>query len=193
MSDNDDKPKKPLGQNLRDLINPALEDSRKPKLQLDKLDLIFTKFAEILPTKLEEEFRFFASHVDSVEKRAPEKKTPVVIDAITASDGKGGSSYEAVKKFQLPISTTFTEFSAQDIKDLPGYVKLHEMARDLDIAIKLVGVTQDETKGNIYSQPLLILDISKSYQEGAMESPTLYPNLPTRPARFERRPGQFDL
>lgn len=185
-NDNNNEDKKPLGQSIRALIEPALDDPRRSKLQLEKLDDIFNQLAMIVPCSLEQDFNHFARYVQNASERNPEVKNPIIIDALTSGGEQG---YSPIKKFGLPISTEFTDFSAQDIKELPNYIKLHEIARDLDVALKLMGVTADEAKGG-FSQAILIVDGSKTYDEGALENSSLYPNLPPKPQSFDRKSGK---
>lgn len=185
-NDNKNEDKKPLGQSIRDMIEPALDDPRRPELQLQKLDHIFNQLAMVVPRALEQEFNNFARYVENASDRNPEVKHPMIIDALTAGGDQG---YSPIKKFGLPISTEFTDFAANDIKELPNYIKLHEVARDLDVALKLLGVTADEAKGG-FSQAILVVDGSKTYAEGALENSTLYPNLPPKPQNFDRKSGK---
>jgi hypothetical protein len=185
-NDNKNEDKKPLGQSIRDLIEPALDDPRRNELQLQKLDHIFNQLAQVVPRALEQEFNNFARYVENASERNPEVKHPMIIDALTAGGDQG---YSPIKKFGLPISTEFTDFAANDIKELPNYIKLHEVARDLDVALKLLGVTADEAKGG-FSQAILVVDGSKTYAEGALENSTLYPNLPPKPQSFDRKSGK---
>lgn len=185
-NDNKNEDKKPLGQSIRDMIEPALDDPRRQEIQLKQLDHIFNQLANVIPTALEQEFNNFARYVQNATERNPEIKHPMIIDALTAPGNQG---YSPIKKFGLPINTDFTDFSAADIKELPHYISLHEVARDLDVALKLVGVTGDETRGGM-SQAVLIVDGSKSYDQGAMENAQLYPNLPPKPKDFDRKSGK---
>ncbi len=193
MSDNEKKP--PLGDRIRALIEPALDDPRRNALQLQKLDEIFNKVAAAVPRMLEGEFNDFATQVERETARKPENRNPMIIDALTTMGPQGESLYSPIKKVGLPISTNFTTFAASDIKELPGYIKLHEAARDLDVSLKLLGVTADEAKASSgYGLPaVLIVDASKSYQDGALENGHLYPDLPPRKVDFGRRNGDFNL
>ncbi len=193
MSDNDKKP--PVGERIRAMIEPALDDPRRNALQLQKLDEIFNKVAAMVPRMLEGEFNEFNRAVENETTRKPDNRNPMIIDALTSMGPQGEPLYSPIKKIGLPISTNFTAFAASDIKELPGYVKLHEAARDMDVSLKLLGVTADETKGGSgYGLPaVLIVDGSKSYQDGALENGHLYPDLPPRKVDFGRRGGDFNL
>jgi hypothetical protein len=189
--ENNDEPKAPLGQRLRDLINPALEDERAKPIQSEIVSNLFAQIADNLPRMYEGELTHFFNHVS----RAPEKKrTPIIVTALTQGGGQDGEpAFNPVKKLQLPVSTAFTTFSAEDIREMPGWIKLHEVCRDMDISVKLMAMTQEEAKGSLLP-PLLILDASKSYTEGAIENAQLYPQLPEKKAEFNKKTGQqFDF
>lgn len=184
--------KKPLGQSIRDLINPALEDTRREAIQAKHLDSIFERLAQQLPNILEREFSNFFNYVSSVK---PENKNPVIIDALTVMSDRdsGEASFSPIKRLQLPIVTTFTTFSAEEIREMPGYIKLHEAARKMDISLKLAHITPDDAKNGLPA--MLIVDTSKSYADGALENSMFYPNLPPPPVKFDRDtpPGNFSF
>ncbi|TAL38960.1 MAG: hypothetical protein EPN97_03210 [Alphaproteobacteria bacterium] len=183
----DETPKPPLGQRLRDLINPALEDERAKPLQSQIVSDIFGQIADNVPKMFERELSSFFNHVSSAPER---KKTPIIINALTVAQGQEGEpAFNPIKKLQLPVSTSFTSFSAEDIRDMPGWIKLHEVCRDMDISIKLMSMTTEESKGSLMP-PLLILDASKSYNDGAIENAQLYPQLADKPKPFDKKTGQ---
>lgn len=187
--------KKPIGDRIRALIEPALDDPRRPELQLKKLDTIFNAVAPRLPQMLEAPFRDFSMHVEQETSRRPENRHPMIIEALTQVGPDGEPMYNPIKKLGLPISTTFTTFAAADINELPGYVRLHEAARDMNVALKLIGVTAEEAKaGSGLGMPaILVVDATKTYEEGALENANLYPNLPPRKVEFNRSGGDFKL
>ena len=79
----DEKEKKPLGDSIRDLINPALDDPRRVALQAKHLDAIFERLAVQLPAILERDFSNFFNHVARASRDNPEVKNPIIIDALT--------------------------------------------------------------------------------------------------------------
>jgi hypothetical protein len=188
--DNEDQPKAPLGQRLRDMINPALDDERAKPIQAEIASNLFAQIADNIPRMYEGELTHFFNHVS----KAPEKKrTPIIVTALTAGGQDGEPTFNPIKKLQLPISNSFTTFSAEDIREMPGWIKLHEVCRDMDISVKLLSMTQEEAKGSMLP-PLLILDASKSYNEGAIENAQLYPQLPEKKVEFNKKNGQqFDF
>ena len=187
MAPADDENQPPLGQRLRDLINPALEDERAKAIQTEIVSKIFEQYADAIPRIFEKELTHFFNHVSQAPKS---KQTPIIVHALTAASGQEGEpAFNPIKKIQLPVSNSFTTFSAEDIREMPGWIKLHEVCRDLDISVKLMALTQEEAKGSMLP-PLLILDASKSYNEGALENAQLYPQLKDKPAEFNKKSGQ---
>lgn len=174
----------PLGDKLRNLIQPALDDSRRQATQLEMLDDVFKglaqKFEPILTRSLGDVFNQ-ASRIEN--NNGDDARNMFIIKQLTDPEG-----LSPMIRMGLPIATGFIEFSPQDIKELPGYIALHEKARELNVALKLVNITMDETKSPNGPQPaMLIVDMSKSYEEGAMENASLYPQLTARKPQFDRR------
>jgi hypothetical protein len=182
---------RPLGQRLRDLINPALEDERAKPVQAEIVSNVFSQIADNVPFMFEREFSKFFNHVATKSEKKPQIKNPMIVTALTqvANPQEGEAAFYPIKKLQLPVSTAFTTFTADEIREMPGWVKLHEVCRDMDISIKIMALTQDESKGSLLP-PLLILDASKSYNEGAIENSQFYPNLKEKPAEFDKKGGQ---
>ena len=174
----------PLGDKLRNLIQPAMEDSRRKQTQLDMLDKIFEQVGGRLEAFLNRALGDTFNRAANVERTGGQDALNMfMIQELTRHEG-----LDPVVRMGLPIATGFIEFSPQDITDLPGYIALHEKARELNIALKLVNVTMDETKSPNGAQPaMLIADISKSYEEGAMENAHLYPHLPPKKIEFDTR------
>jgi hypothetical protein len=195
MADEKDKEKEPLGKRIRDLINPALDDTRREAIQAKHLDQIFERLSAQLPMILEREFSSFFNHVARSSRDNPDVKNPIIIDALTVMGDpqSGESSYSPIKRLQIPIVTTFTTFSAEDIRELPGYIKLHEAARALDISLKLANITPEDARNGM--PPILTIDATKTYADGALENSMYYPNLPPPPVKFNRDtpPGNFSL
>lgn len=200
MADNDNEDNRPLGQRIRSFLEPALEDPRRSPKQLEMLSNIFNSYAAVLPQKLEEEFTNFSSFVDAASRAQdegegrPETRNPTIIHGITNINPRTGEpDYTPIRKFGLPIYTGFTDFSMSQILELPGYINLHVAAREADVALKILGLTVDETKASSYGVPaMVIIDGSKSYEEGLEENPGMYPDLPERkkaPPKFKRRSG----
>jgi hypothetical protein len=188
----DETPPIPLGQRLRDLIQPALDDERRKPIQAEIASNFFSQVADVLPRSLESELTPFFNHAAKVPEK---KRNPMIVTALTAVSPQGmmggddDAALSPVKKIPVKISTAFTDFTAQEVCEMPGWVKLHEVCRDLDISIKLMAMTQEESKGSMMP-PLLIIDVSKSYTDGALENAQFYPQLPEKPAQFNKKSGQ---
>lgn len=189
MNDNnaDDQPKS-LGDRFRAMIEPALNDERRKAVQLEILDNIFTRFAAQLESQLESSLEEAFKRVAAYERQRPADRNPYIVRQLTETDQNGDAKLPAVLRRQFPICGTFLELAAQDITELPGYIALHEKARDMNVALHLSGLTMDETKTpNGYPMPvLLIIDLGKTYEEGAIQNAQLYPNLPPKKPEVPR-------
>lgn len=178
----------PLGDSIRDMINPALEDRRCHQLMLDQISGFFDSLAAILPQALEEGYATLFNRI--VRARAQEQKNEMVIRAIAFRDpatGKTEYSPEVVE--MIPVATDYTNFSADEIRELPGYIRLHEVARDENIAINLqglIGKDGEKTGG----RAIVIIDAMKSYNDGVIEHYAIYPHLPPKKEKFNPRTAE---
>jgi hypothetical protein len=173
-------PRKPAGDSIRDIINPALQDDRKEKIQLEIISNIFANTAQALPNILQNNLSQLFNKLSYAE---PEDKNKFLIEALTSTGAKG---YSPIIMLSIPVATDFTSFSAHEINRLPGYIKFHEAARAANVAVKVIGLLREEAG----MQPRVVLDASKTYEQGAMENAQLYPQLPDPPKPKDRR---FDL
>ena len=173
----------PLGKKIRDLVNGALKDNRKEQIQLDLLDKAFAQITIVLPKVLDKDFKQLDRHVRNRAADDEAKANLIIITAITtaAPNEEVDSPYSPVRRIQIPVSTSFTEFTAQQIRDLPNYIKMHEMAREFDIAISVGGLVDgDEGRGG---QPMVSVNAMKTYDQGA---DFMYPILPPRKVKFDK-------
>lgn len=196
MNDNHSGPGRPesLGDRFRALVEPALNDPRRQQVQLEIVDGLFMRFAAQLEAQLNATLDSAFQQAAAIGSKSPSEKNIFLIRQLTETDQNGEAKLPAVLRRQLPVCTTFLELSAEDVKELPGYIALHEKARELNVALKISGITMDETKSpGGYPMPvLLVIDMSKTYEEGAMENAQLYPQLPPRkpvPPQFNRKAG----
>lgn len=183
----DNKPdsKKPLGENIRDTVNKALSAECRHEVQLAIIDQIFFDIAERLPRRMEKDLSDFFNQAASV----PDSMRPQIeVELLTMPPGDQGGGYSPVKRFSLGINPTFTEFDMDDVVALPGYIRLHEVARDMDVAIQIMNLSKEEVQGagDFPSPPMLIVNGMKSYEEGAFEHPMQHPNLPPKPLKADR-------
>ena len=111
----------PLGKKIRDLVNTALADTRREKIQLELLDKAFEDISNLIPKLLTKEFAQLERHIKNTAAGNPEKSSLIVITAITttAENEDIDSPYSPIRHIKIPISTNFTEFNAQQIRDLP--------------------------------------------------------------------------
>jgi hypothetical protein len=165
------------GDSIRDIINPALADTRKEKLQLDVLDKIFANTAQDFPDIVAQNLSDLFNGISFL--RDEDDKNRILIEKMTLAGIRG--AYSPIIKLQLPVAVDFAAFAADDICKLPGYIKFHEAARFANVAVKVNGLLQDEAQGG-GPPPHIVIDASKTYEQGAMENARLYPNLPDRKA-----------
>jgi hypothetical protein len=178
----------PLGQRFRQFVDKAFADPRRKEIQLDKLDRILGIVADRLPGSLQAECKQFFNFAAAVGQSSEEKKLSFIIDAVTLSGGNGTpGSFSPLRKIPLQMSTLHTEFTRADILALPNYIRLHSLARDMDVAIKMVAATIDDAQTANIGMPVLIIDLTKSYDAGGAEPDSFYPALP--PRKIQRKPG----
>jgi hypothetical protein len=171
---------KPFGDRLRDIVNAAMEDSRRHDLQYELVNTFFQDMAQKLePFLMSKTGEFFNTHA-RIADRHPDKKNLYTIEQVT-TDG-----VPTFYRLGIPLNPAFLELTAQDIKDMPGYIALHEKARDLNIALGLSGLTMEENRGQAQNQPVLVVSPMQTYDDGAMENSAFYPNLPPRPVAFDK-------
>lgn len=179
--------KKSLGERAREIIRPALEDDRRRNLQLELLSDAFNDAAKIVERVLKEEFDHFAQYLQQVPDS---ERNLTVIEAMTTVNPRTGEpNFAPAKKMPIMVCSEFADYSAMDVRDLPGFIKFHEKMRDLDVAVKIMGLIGDDKKMT-QGRVIAAFDLSKSYNEGAMDNPELYPNLPPP---SQKKSGDFNL
>jgi hypothetical protein len=188
MAANDNNEKPSLGERARALIEPALEREERRTWQLGHLNEVFNSLARALPHVLENNFNQFESMVQV--KKPTQRDEFIIFNLTMATD----NTYSPILRQQLPIAPDFIEFAASDICELPGYIALHTAMRDADIAIKFTGLVAEESRGGMAGPPTFTVDLTKTYAQGSMENSSLYPNLPEKPAVFNRKKsGDFKM
>lgn len=183
---------KPLGERIRNLIEPALDDPRREQVQHDLVNAAFQSIADQLEMRLERTFTNIFNQASAVEKRSPDMKNVFIVQQLTEVNPQTGEAkFSPVVRLAVPVATAYLELSPLDIKEMPGYIALHEKARELDVSLRLVNMTAEDGKSpSPYpQQAILVIDASKSYDAGALENATLYPNLPPKPVKFNPKAG----
>ena len=174
------------GEKFRNTINAALEDSRRQTIQYDIVNEFFTAMADKLEPIMARHTQEFFNRVARISAKSPEDANAHIIESVTV--GEGGQP--TFLRIGVPVNPLFLEFTAADIKEMPGYIALHEKARALDIALSLNGMTTEEGRGaGINAQPpVLTINMMQSYEDGAAgENSNLYPNLPPVPPTYDKR------
>ncbi len=105
-------------------------------------------------------------------------------------------NFNPVTVLPIRISSKYTNFSATDVTEMDGYKRIHLAARKADVAVRIVGLTQEEKL-----QPSLVVDISKTYEEGRADSRYGYPEmapegakmLPAPPPKAKPQPRRFKI
>lgn len=156
----------PLGQKIRDRVNAALADTRRDKIQLELLDKAFEDISKLVPQLFNKEFQQLERHIKIAAPNNPEKEALIIITAVTttAKNDDIDSPYSPIRTIRVPVSTSFTQFTAQQIRELPGYIKLHEAARELDVALNLGGLMDgDEGRSGV---PSVTVNAMKNLRAG---------------------------
>ena len=141
----DNQPQEPLGKRLRDFITPALEDTRAKDVQSEYVSGVFETISRQMVDMFESEFTDYFNFVTRNTKARPETKNPMIVNSLIAitDQRKGEADFSPIKRLHLPISTAFTDFSATEIKEMPGWIKLHEVAR---VDFLQLGIAGDEER-----------------------------------------------
>lgn len=188
-------PKKPIGDTIRELANSAFEDRRRLEIQLKLMDQTFRNlaehFADLMGHSCSEMINSVVDPYKSTRQKIifldEETRNPSLIKYLTTAQ-----SSPLRKHIPLGIDVNFTTFSASDIRELPGYIKLHQAARKANVALDLQGLTVDDRKSPPNSPsppPMIFIDASKTYEEGALSS-NLYPDLPDPKPVFDIGKGK---
>ena len=175
-NDNHRKEPAPIGDRIRNFLEEPMNDRDKKSIQLHILDEIFMNTANVLPETLEKRFKDIFNRAARFDKA--DDKNFFIIQALTFGD------YSPTVDFKIPIATEFTDFTWDDIHSLKGYIKLHEVARDCNFAINIEYLVEKGPNGMVIP-PRMSINASKSYQDGIMLYPSVYPHLPERKAQAE--------
>ena len=169
----DDSDEKTLSDAVREMIFEADEHPDKKEIQLQILDTTLTNLANTLQRKVGDSL---SEIFNTFSPLSPEARNMMIIASITKGE------FNPTIATKISLNTEFTDFSAFDVAQLPGYAALHEAAQNLNVAINFSGFTSDER-----GQVLVMVDIGKTYEEGRNASSYGYPELPPKPE--SQRPG----
>lgn len=193
MNDNSKKP--PIGQRVRAILEPLLEKEETHELMYKLASDYFAELAQQLPQFMETSLRSF---FNTASLKNPTARDFKLTKGLTIMEKDPGISepFPIVAKLALNVSNEFTNFTAAEIKSMPGFVALHEKLREMDVAAKFNGLTIED-KNSGYTSGVMTLDFSKDYLSGALQSPGLYPDLPeqesTNTAKKKPPSGNFTL
>jgi hypothetical protein len=188
---------KPTAEQFREMWSEALEDQRKPEIQMDVLNDVFEQAAAMFPEMVDKGLAEIYEEL-SGEQRDPffdqyAQENPKIVamrnrdvfNAVVLRDpadrnedfivGLTVGTIDPVIRIGLAINPQVADFSdiiimgEPNITELPGYIKLHEAARDKNVGIAVVGLKRGEGREQ---QPLIIIDLSKDYNDGQNIVPT---------------------
>ncbi len=188
-----DDTNKPIGDRIRDIINPAMADARRKKIQLDYLDGQFAIYEQNIAMILEEAFAKFSNKVALAERKGDDVRLRFIINALMIVPDNAPPEYMPILQYNLPIVNAFTDFTAEEVKKLPNYIKLHLRARELNVALDFTGLLAGEGRMGP-PQPVVTIDALRTYEQGALDNAELYPNLPDpTPTLDPNRGGRLRL
>lgn len=154
------------GEIARELVEAAMEHEKRHEIQRNILSGIFNSLAKEAE-KLESQLPMLFNQLSMMPEG---QKLEQVIADLTVG------RFPTVVQMKIGISTQFTDFNLEDIKEMPGWIKIHEMARKLDVAVRLVGVTKEDAGGDGGGpMPHVAFDILKPYDQSDLSSS---PDLP---------------
>jgi len=175
---NNEKDTRPIGDRVREFLESPLNDPDRKQIQLNILEDFFYSLSEALPKVMEQSFSNIFNKASKIENE--EDRNFIILEDITRVNPRTGApAYTSISALGIPISTEFTEFSWSDIRELPGYIKLHEAARDCNIAINVSNLVEKGPEG-MPLPPRLTLYASQTYDQGAMAYSQSYPQLPEK-------------
>lgn len=173
--------KRPIGDYLRKIFEDAMKDERRSNLQLLRLDECFQNCMNVAFADLE-------GLADFASQFLPKDRNEWIILENLREE------LLPVIPIPLEINTEFTDFTPEQVCALPNYIRLHELARRENVAIKLVGVVNGldelDEEEMCLEEPMVIIDPLQTYEEGR---DNLYPDLPPVCISLYRKPGSHDL
>ena len=95
------------------------------------------------------------------------------------------SGFPTLLRLQMPVSPDVLKVTNEEVRQMPGYIKLHEVARKHDIALAFSMETSGDARGR--QPPTITVDLTKSYEQGAMDNAFMYPDLPPRQEQEQKQ------
>jgi hypothetical protein len=165
---------KKLGDRLREMLEEAYGSDEVDEIQNDMLDECLQHLAGSLTKRTEKHVSQLFNEVAELE---PSDRDFVVIEATSGRD------FDPRFITKIGINKDFTDYTESEIRQMEGFLLLHEAARALGVGIDLRGLTSEER-----SHPALIIDPLSSYEDYAAESTYGYPDLPPPPWEAPKPP-----
>lgn len=158
---------------MRDFARAALEDPRKQQADLDILDgMLSYRASELFTDVLRCTGRMYSDALAVM----PGERNMLINKALV------DKTFNPVIAQGININTAFTDFYGFQIKELPGYIKLHEAAKAMDVAINVAGLTAEEKRAGV---PRIVINVLKSYEEGEEDTKYGYPYPADEPEEEE--------
>jgi hypothetical protein len=164
-----------LGEIMRTSFNKAVNRPEARELQLKMVNDGFEKLSRDLQ-------QFMLQHMGRLTSTMNELRYFYGTKSIDKSDEDLfleilTKNMWSMKIFQsVPINVSLIkDFSERDVMEMPGYIHLHEVAQQFDMALSFMGLASAEAK--MAQQISVMLDIAKSYEQGAADPYGYYPDL----------------
>lgn len=155
--------------------------------QRNQLNTLFEQCAVRLPAHI---LPNLGQQVAALEQLPTSQLNQAYLEALAQNE------ITTIYAMELPIDTNGGTLDADEIIGLPGFIKLHTVFREWDVAGDLKNLTT-RSKGFGRGTPALAVDFTKSYEEGRSVAEVPYPELPPLPGAFHRQRktpgGGFDI
>ncbi len=167
----------------------ALESPHAQELQKGLLDETLNKLVASIEPAVRGKCTAMFNEVAGMLERPEDRQKMIAGLLIT-------DSFSPITVLPIKISAKYTNFSTADVTALDSYKRIHQAARKADVAVRVVGLTQEEKL-----KPSLVIDTSKTYDQGRAESRYGYPEmapegakqLPAPPPKAPPKPRRFKI
>lgn len=166
----------------------VLSHPNSKKVQLEMLDFFFAGLTDSMENALQNTLERMENILESNDSsRAFGLMVSFLTQSLNANTNNG---FSPLIFCQMPFNSCMLRVSALDIKQLPGFAKLHELAKSYDVAISVSNLVDNNETASIAERtqtyPTVTLDLRKSYAEGLLEdSNNLAPHLPAIVETFD--------